>query len=99
MPKFEVGYWCHSAHVGRGYVSEATHALTLLAFDRFDAVRVEIRMDDNNERSWRVAQRLGFELEGVIHAETRTNNGSLRDTRVYALFSSLGLQGFPGETP
>ena len=99
VPKFEVGYWCHSAHVGRGYVSEATHALTLLAFDRFDAVRVEIRMDDNNERSWRVAQRLGFELEGVIHAETRTNNGSLRDTRVYALFSSLGLQGFPGETP
>ena len=65
VPKFEIGYWCNSAHAGLGFVSEATHALTRLAFDEFDAARVEIRMDAMNERSWRVAQRLGFELEAV----------------------------------
>ncbi len=97
VPKFEVGYWCHSAHVGHGYVSEATYALTQLAFDEFAAVRVEMRIDENNERSWRVAQRLGFELEAVIHADTRKNNGSLRDTRIYALLNSLGLKA-PGES-
>ncbi len=92
VPKFEIGFWCHSAHVGRGYISEATHALTRLAFDEFDAVRVELRMDDRNERSWRVAERLGFELEAVIHADTRNNAGGLRDTRIYVLLSCAGLK-------
>ena len=96
VPKFEIGYWCHTAHVGHGFVSEATYALTRLAFDEFDAARVELRMDDRNERSWRVAERLGFELEAVIHADSRTKPGGLRDTRIYALFNCGGLpsQGF-----
>ncbi|MCH8142976.1 MAG: GNAT family N-acetyltransferase [Proteobacteria bacterium] len=96
VPKFEIGYWCHSAHVGRGYVSEASHALTRLAFDELNAARVEIRMDDKNERSWRVAERLGFKLEGVIQADARTNAGGLRDTRIYALLNSIGLNVLPG---
>lgn len=85
VPKFEIGYWCRTTHVGHGFVSEATQALTLLAFDALDAVRVELRMDDHNERSWRVAERMGFELEGVLRADARNSDGDLRNTRVYAM--------------
>ena len=84
VPRFEIGYWCHTDHVGRGYVSEATYALAAYAFTELSAARVELRMDNLNERSWRVAERLGFELEGVLHSDTRDGRGRLRDTRVYA---------------
>jgi ribosomal-protein-serine acetyltransferase len=49
------------------------------------ARRVEVRMDDTNERSWRVAQRAGFALEGVLRNDSLSPAGVARDTRVYAL--------------
>ncbi len=83
--RFEVGYWCRSSRRGRGLVSEAVQALTELAFEHLKARRVEVRMDDTNERSWRVAERCGFTLEGVLRSDTLAPGGELRDTRVYAL--------------
>ena len=82
--RFEVGYWCRTTMQGRGFVSEAVQALARMAFDQLAARRVEIRMDPRNERSWRVAQRCGFTLEGVLRCDTLTPQGEVRDTRVYA---------------
>jgi len=84
VPKFEIGYWCRSSKVGQGYMSEAVRALTSLAMEGSEAARVEIRCDDLNERSWRVAERCGYGLEGVLHNDARREDGSLRSTRVYA---------------
>jgi ribosomal-protein-serine acetyltransferase len=50
---------------------------------------VEIRMDAGNERSWRVAERAGFRLEGVLRGDSLTPAGELRDTRVYARVRGL----------
>ncbi|HWH81131.1 MAG TPA: GNAT family N-acetyltransferase [Burkholderiaceae bacterium] len=83
--RFEIGYWCRSSRLRRGYVTEAVRALTRVAFERLRARRVEVRMDATNERSWRVAQRAGFELEGVFACDSLTPAGEPRDTRVYAL--------------
>ncbi len=85
VPRFEIGYWCRTSLVGRGYVSEAVAAITRFAFDSLDAARVEIRTDVNNDRSWRIPERLGFRLEGVMRRDTRTPQGELRDTRLYAM--------------
>ncbi len=82
--RFEIGYWCRSGKQGRGFVTEAVRALARFAFDRLQARRVEVRMDDINQRSWRVAQRAGFALEGVLRSDNLTPQGALRDTRVYA---------------
>jgi ribosomal-protein-serine acetyltransferase len=60
---FEIGYWCRSSQQRRGLVTEAVHALVRFAFDHLKARRVELRMDDTNERSWQVAQRAGFALK------------------------------------
>lgn len=86
---FEIGYWCRSSRQGQGYVAEAVQALTRFAFDRLEARRVEIRMDAGNERSWRVAERAGFRLEGVLRGDSLTPAGELRDTRVYARVRGL----------
>ena len=34
--------------------------------------------------SWRVAERLGFTLEGILRQDSLTPQGEPRDTRVYA---------------
>ena len=67
-----------------GFVSEAVAALTQLGFDALRARRIELRMDDGNQRSRRVAERAVFTLEGVLRRQSLTPQGELRDTRVYA---------------
>jgi len=84
VPRFEIGYWCRSGCTGRGYVTEAVLALTRMAFAVLKAERVEIRMDDHNVRSWRVAERAGFTLEGVLRRDALAPDGRVRNTRVYA---------------
>jgi len=85
VPRFEIGYWCRTSLAGKGYIREAVAALTRLAFTHLGAARVEIRMDALNERSWRVAERCGFVLEGTLQHDSRSPSGELRDTRIYAL--------------
>jgi RimJ/RimL family protein N-acetyltransferase len=82
--KFEIGYWRKTGHQGRGFVTEAVKALARLAFDTLDARRVEIRMDDHNSASWRVAERAGFTLEALLRFDSATPAGEPRSTRIYA---------------
>ncbi len=82
--RFEIGYWLRSSAQGNGYVSEAVLALTHLAFERLQARRVEIRMDDSNTRSRAVAERCGFELEGILRCDSLSPAGEPRNSCVYA---------------
>ncbi len=82
--RFEIGYWRRTGHEGRGLMTEAVTALARMAFDVLAAQRVEIRMDDANERSWKLAERAGFTLEAVLRFDSQTPLGAPRSTRVYA---------------
>ncbi|MGL4576404.1 MAG: GNAT family N-acetyltransferase [Burkholderiaceae bacterium] len=81
---FEVGYWCRTGYVGRGLVTEAVRALSDHALSELRANRVVITCDDRNVRSWKVAERAGFKLEGVLINEGLGLQGDLRNTRIYA---------------
>lgn len=85
--RFEIGYWVRKSAQGQGLVSEAVQALTAMAFEQLRARRVEIRMDERNQRSRAVAERCGFELEGVLRRDSLGTDGEPRDTRVYARVS------------
>lgn len=95
VPCFEIGYWCRTSAVGKGYVSEATYGVAAALFEDFGANRVEIKMDDRNERSWRVAERLGFSLEAVLKRVSIANDGSFRDSKIYAALALEELRS-PG---
>jgi ribosomal-protein-serine acetyltransferase len=84
LRSFEIGYWCRSSHARRGYISEATWGLARFAFDRLGARRVQIRTDDANRGSWRVAERAGFTLEALLRGDTLNPAGEVRSTRIYA---------------
>ena len=87
-PEFEIGYIADAAHEGQGYVSEAVKAALALIFTYFEAHRVRIRCDDANVRSWRVAERCGFTLEGKLRENRRNPDGSFSTERVYGLLRS-----------
>jgi len=83
IPRGEIAYWCATSKVGHGYITEAVSALTEFAWS-LGLVRVEIRCDPRNLRSRAVAERAGFALEGVLRNESRTPQGALRDTCLFA---------------
>ena len=85
--RFEIGYWIRPEAAGQGHVSEAVRLLTALAFDRLAARRLEIRCDTRNLRSRAVAERCGFELEGVLRRDALGVDGAPRDTAVYSRIS------------
>ncbi|WP_169089848.1 GNAT family N-acetyltransferase [Paenibacillus sp. PL91] len=82
--KFEIGYWGRTAFNGNGYITEAAEAITNFAVHALNANRVDIRCDSRNQRSARVAERLGFTLEGILRSEKCAIDGSLRDTMIFA---------------
>ncbi len=81
---FEIGYWLRPDATGQGHVSETVRLLSALAFDGLAARRVEIRCDRRNTRSRAVAERCGFELEGILRNNVLGVDGHPRDTCVYS---------------
>ena len=82
--RFEVGYWCRSGFGGRGLITEGVCALADHALQVLRAHRVFLTVDERNRRSWRLAERAGFRLEGTLVNERLDLQGRPRDTRVYA---------------
>lgn len=85
VPRFEIGYWVRSAKAGQGYVTETVRGLTRMAFERLAAKRIEIRCDDLNDQSARVAERCGYELDAILRNWQRAADGTLRHERVYVM--------------
>jgi len=83
---FEIGYWLRTSAVGRGYVSECVRALTRLAFEDLAARRVVIKCNADNARSRRVAERVGYVLEGTLRdAHYDAQEARWHDTLVFAM--------------
>ncbi len=66
IPSFEIGYWVNKQYAGQGLITEAMNVLTRYLFQVLKAKRVEINCEEANLRSAKVAQRLNFELEGML---------------------------------
>lgn len=84
VPKVEIGYWIRTDECGKGYATEALELLTDYSF-YIGCCRVEVRCDEDNLASAKVAEKLKFQYEGTHRCDGRKNNGELRNTRVYAI--------------
>jgi RimJ/RimL family protein N-acetyltransferase len=84
IPKFEIGYWIRTSRAGKGTATEATRALVEIAARRLGARRIEITCDTRNAASRRVAEKAGFELEGIKRNGRVDNDGKLADSCLYA---------------
>ena len=62
----DIGYRINKDYWGKGYAPEAGQAMIKVAFEEMDLTRLQIRCFTNNPGSVRVAQKLGFQEEGLI---------------------------------
>jgi RimJ/RimL family protein N-acetyltransferase len=89
---FEIGYWIRTTHARRGFATEASAALTRVAFELCGVDRVEIRVDPANVASLAIPRKLGFHEEARLRRRLRYPEP--RDVAVFALFAD----DFPGTT-
>lgn len=87
----ELGFWVDAAAEGRGLMTRSVTAVLGHAFGELGLHRVEMRTLTTNDRSRRLAERLGFSLEGVLREAAPFPDGR-RDAAVYALLA----REFPG---
>jgi RimJ/RimL family protein N-acetyltransferase len=65
----EIGYWVAAEARGRGVATAATRLAARWAFDEApDLQRLQLRADKQNAASNRVAEKAGFEREGVLRS-------------------------------
>jgi RimJ/RimL family protein N-acetyltransferase len=79
----DIGYWVGADARGRGVAATATRLLTEFGFDTLGLRRVELNAAAGNAASRRVAEKAGFELEG-IRRSWRLVDGVPADFAVYS---------------
>jgi ribosomal-protein-alanine N-acetyltransferase len=79
----ELAWELSRAHWGRGLMAEAAARVVSHGFEALRLHRLEAHVDPRNERSIRLAERLGFVREGVLR-ENYAFEGAYYDTVIYA---------------
>jgi RimJ/RimL family protein N-acetyltransferase len=80
-----IGYWCAPGHRGRGVVTRAVRLLCRYAFDELALERLQLVADPDNHASQRVAEKAGFQREGVLRSHLRHPDGRRRDSVMFSL--------------
>ena len=81
----EIGYWIHVDHVGKGYASEASAALTRVGFEVHEVRRIEIHCDPDNATSAVIPERLGFTHEATLKDHGIGATGEPRDAMLWTM--------------
>lgn len=81
-----LAYWLGASFLKQGLMTAACSALLEYAFTTLRLHRVELSAAVDNVESWRLAERLGFLLEGV-QRESERLNGKYLDHRLYGLLA------------
>jgi RimJ/RimL family protein N-acetyltransferase len=80
-----LGYWVAADARGRGICTRALRLLSRHALDELGLQRLELLTDPDNVSSQRVAEKVGFQREGVLRAHLRHPDGRVRDSVMFSL--------------
>ena len=90
---WELGYVFNKAYQGHGYATESIKGLLEYAFKELDVRRIIAMCNPENERSWKLLERLNMRREGMllknIYFKTDINGNPIwLDTFEYAILKS-----------
>ncbi len=83
----EIGYWIRSDLTGEGIGAEVTARTIQIGFEELDYHKIALRIAVGNERSDRIAKRLGFTLEGTLRDEVKVG-GTWLDHTTWSLLEN-----------
>ena len=87
----DTGWWVRKSAQRRGFATEVTNALVRYASGVLGMRRVGLTHSSGNEASRRIAEKLGFALEGVQREAALLPGGRIADRLLYARFGTDGL--------
>jgi RimJ/RimL family protein N-acetyltransferase len=80
-----IGYWVARDARGRGVATEALRALCRWAVETLDVKRLELLTDTDNHGSQRVAEKAGFQREGILRSSLEYRDSARRDSVIFSL--------------
>ena len=80
-----LGYWCAPDARGHGVTTRALRLLCNHAFEELELERLELITDPDNRASQRVAEKVGFQREGVLRSHLLHPDGRRRDSLMFSL--------------
>jgi RimJ/RimL family protein N-acetyltransferase len=80
-----IGYWCALDARGRGLTTRALRLLSRHALEDLGIERLELITDPDNRASQRVAEKVGFQREGVLRSHLPHPDGRRRDSVMFSL--------------
>jgi RimJ/RimL family protein N-acetyltransferase len=80
-----MGYWVAAPARGQGICTRALRVLCRYGLDELGLQRLELITDPENLASQRVAEKVGFQREGVLRAHLRHPDGRIRDSVMFSL--------------
>ncbi len=87
IKRAQVGYWIVKEHEGKGIVNKSLLKFISFLFEQLGLNKVEIHFEPKNKRSAKVADKLGFKIEGVIR-QAIMRNGMPEDLVVTGILKS-----------
>jgi ribosomal-protein-serine acetyltransferase len=73
--KCELGYFIDQDHEGKGIMSEAFKLTNNFCFEELKMQKLYLRTGEENDSSIRLAQKNGFQLEGILRNDFKTETG------------------------
>jgi RimJ/RimL family protein N-acetyltransferase len=80
-----VGYWVAAEARGAGVCTTALRALARWAIEELQLERLELLTDPDNVGSQRVAEKAGFQREGLLRSHLLHRDGRRRDSVMFSL--------------
>jgi RimJ/RimL family protein N-acetyltransferase len=84
----EIGYWIDRNHTNQGLATEASAALTRVAFEIIQVARVEIHCDPANLASAAVPRKLGYTYEATLRQRSNDFYGQPSDSMIWSLLAT-----------
>jgi RimJ/RimL family protein N-acetyltransferase len=89
LPRVAIGYTWYAKSWQKSHLNTACKRLLMRhAFEQLGCVAVVLHTDARNLDSRRAIERLGAHRDGVLRADKRRPDGSLRDTVCYSILAS-----------
>lgn len=88
VKKCELSYFVDIDFEGKGLISKALEYVIHHCFQTLGIEKTYLRIASENERSKKIANKMGFEWEGTHKRDFKTGNGNIVDVEYFALFKN-----------
>lgn len=85
IPKTEMGSYIDSDYAGKGITTKAFSLFCDYCFSEYNFKKLFLRTHHSNKAAIAVAEKCGFEREGVIRCDYKTTSGELVDLIYFGL--------------